>query len=337
VDSYVKRLSPNQTARKRLRQQCCVDWALLRLIIREKKLKVNMRWVKGHATNKENNIADRHANSASNAFALGMVKPSVMKPGILDKLDIRPLWDGPSMVNEDYLKRIRECVSGKHAILVKDILHSTHRDLPADVSIKMSLSPPGKTRAINDYCFRLRTAAGYLPTLTLVATRKRKKPPDKCPGCDNITQPNAKHIFTTCNISSRLELRTTPITTSVIKNANATLLIAGLVTKKTMSDLIGTRQLAICKETLELSKGIFTNIWKPYNTKRKAAEVQMTLEDDNTPPTRPYPCLRCRSTLSRCSCSVYDHDNHARQLANDERLLFLPRRFYLRSNRSPPF
>jgi hypothetical protein len=193
---------------------------LLRLLIREKKLKVNMRWFKGHTTNKENNIADCHANSARNAFALGMVKPSVMKPGILDKLDIRPLWDGPSIVNEDYLKRIRECVSGKHAILVKDILRSTNRDLPADVSIKTSLSPPEKNRELNDYRFRIRTAAGYLPTPTLVATRKRKKPPDKCPGCDNITLSNAKHIFTTCNISSRLELRTTPISTSVINNAN---------------------------------------------------------------------------------------------------------------------
>jgi ribonuclease HI len=91
LKSYCSRLDLKQSPRRKLGAQCCVDWALLRLVLNKKGVKLTLRWVKGHSTCKGNNLADKTANYTCNAMKLGMCNPSVMNKRIYTMIDIKPL------------------------------------------------------------------------------------------------------------------------------------------------------------------------------------------------------------------------------------------------------
>jgi ribonuclease HI len=75
VNSSESMLANSQTPRKKLRAQCCVDWFLLRTILKEKTIRVTLRWVKGHSDNVGNNISDLVPNETCKAYQLGLTLP----------------------------------------------------------------------------------------------------------------------------------------------------------------------------------------------------------------------------------------------------------------------
>jgi hypothetical protein len=72
----------------------------------------------------------------------GMCNPIVMNKRIKTMIDIKPLYNQGFMVNQDFVKTIKECTAGKNLIVANSIMTQLHNEIPSPESLKLSLSHP---------------------------------------------------------------------------------------------------------------------------------------------------------------------------------------------------
>jgi hypothetical protein len=82
---------------------------MLRLIVKEKAIRLNLRWVKGHSVNFGNNIAYEVANATATTLRNNMIAPAEMTKHARNYLDITPLYDSGQAVNIDLMEKIKDC------------------------------------------------------------------------------------------------------------------------------------------------------------------------------------------------------------------------------------
>jgi ribonuclease HI len=154
----------HKTPQQMLRSACPVELSILRNLTHRQYKHITLKWIQFHNRQPLNELADRKSNDASTAMQLGIADYNRTNPLILKQIEIKFLYQHSKIVNKDFGELLRNLVQLKILVTIERIIadpHSCNRELK---STTHALPPTTFFKNIPGLRFRLRLAAGLLPT-----------------------------------------------------------------------------------------------------------------------------------------------------------------------------
>jgi hypothetical protein len=300
VKSLRQKISADQLPRKKLRTSCPIESAVLRKIVADKNISLKTSWKKGHAGITGNELADSAANATSSALQLGIIQQAHFQTLITDSINITPMFLKGDTVNCAFLKLIRKCVNQKSTEKIKKIVRQVHGVNCKEEALHVGLNPPKSLNKLRHYRFKLRIAAGYLPTPEFNAKRQRQNIPDKCNNCDLHIIADQDHAINNCAFTDKFSIEVLAKNKQKMNSAVHSLLAAGIICAKNGFYIPKMTKGAASSISSGISKAFLKKIWQPY----AALPANIAPEPSLPPilgPRRIIACLLC-SSLSNCAC-----------------------------------